>query len=143
LSDTEIRKQTLSGEAVLDALKMILADAPLAEVLTSVTRLIETQRPGLLCSIFLLDVDGIHLRYAATPSLPESYRAATDGLASGPNVGSCGTAVYRRQAVFVPDILTNPLWFNFRDIASSAGITYGKEGRSHHAVCSNPNFFVQ
>jgi len=31
--------QTLSSEAVLDALKMILIDAPLNEVLTSVTRL--------------------------------------------------------------------------------------------------------
>jgi hypothetical protein len=92
---------TLSGEAVLDALKMILIGTPLSEVLTSVTRLIETQRPGMLCSIFLLDAAGVHLRYAAAPSLPESYRAATDGLATGPNAGSCGAAVYRREAVFV------------------------------------------
>ena len=77
-----------------DGLKMILIGTPLSEVLTSVTRLIETQRPGMLCSIFLLDVAGVHLRYAAAPSLPESYRAATDGLARGPNAGSCGTAVY-------------------------------------------------
>jgi formate hydrogenlyase transcriptional activator len=113
---------TLSGEAVLDALKMILISAPLSEVLTSVTRLIETQRPGMLCSIFLLDADGVHLRYAAAPSLPESYRAATDGLAYGPNVGSCGTAVYRREAVFVPDILSDPLWVNFRKFATAAGL---------------------
>ena len=113
---------TLPGEAVLDALKLILIGAPLPEVLTSVTRLIETQRPGMLCSIFLLDADGVHLRYAAAPSLPESYQAATDGLASGPNAGSCGTAVYRREAVFVPDILSDPLWADFRAVAVPVGL---------------------
>lgn len=113
---------TLSGEVVLDALKMILIGAPLPQVLTSVARLIETQRPGILCSILLLEADGMHLRYAAAPSLPESYIAATNGLASGPNAGSCGTAVFRRKAVFVADILSDPLWVRFRDAADSAGL---------------------
>jgi len=58
--------QMISGEAVLDALKMVLLGAPLVEVLTSVTRLIEVQSPGMLCSIFLLDADGVHLRYGAS-----------------------------------------------------------------------------
>jgi hypothetical protein len=84
--------QTLSGEAVLDALKMILIGTSLTEVLTSVTRLIEAHSDGMLCSIFVLDKDGQHLRYAAAPNLPESYRAATDGLAIGPDAGSCGAA---------------------------------------------------
>jgi hypothetical protein len=84
--------QTLSSEAVLDALKMILIGAPLNEVLTSVTRLIEAHSERMLCSISLLDEDGLHLRSAAAPSLPESYRAATDRAAIGPDVGSCGAA---------------------------------------------------
>ena len=53
--------QTLSSEAVLEALKMILAGAPLNEVLTIVAGQIEAQSEGMLCSIFLLDKDGIHL----------------------------------------------------------------------------------
>jgi len=40
--------QTLSSEAVLDALKMILLAAPLNEVLTSVTRLIEAQQGNVV-----------------------------------------------------------------------------------------------
>jgi len=80
--------QTLSSEGVLDVLKMILIDAPLNEVLTSVTRLIEAHSEGMLCSIFLLDKDGRHLRYAAAPNLPEAYLAATDGMAIGPNAGN-------------------------------------------------------
>ena len=114
--------QTLSGEAVLDALKMILMGAPLKEVLTSVTRLIEAHREGMLCSVFLLDEDGLHLRYAAAPSLPESYRAATEGVCIGPNVGSCGTAAHLRQPVFVSDIASDPKWARYRDIALQSGL---------------------
>jgi GAF domain-containing protein len=114
--------QPLSGEAVLDALKMILIGAPLTEVLTSVTRLIEAHSSGMLCSIFLLEKDGLHLRYAAAPNLPASYRAATDGLTIGPNSGSCGTAVYLRRPVFASDILSDPKWVRSRDSAVRAGL---------------------
>jgi formate hydrogenlyase transcriptional activator len=112
---------TLSGEAVLDALKMILGDAPLKEVLTSVAMLIEGQSEAMLCTISLLQDDGLHLRYAAAPSVPEAYRVATDGAAIAPNAGSCGTAAYLRKPVFVTDILADPRWVNYRDAAFAAG----------------------
>jgi len=68
---------------------MILIGASLNEVLTSLTRLIEAHSEEMLCSIFLLDEDGLHLQYGAAAKLPEAYRAATDGMCIGPNVGSC------------------------------------------------------
>ncbi len=114
--------RTLSSDAVFDALQMILIDAPLHDVLTSVTLLIEAQSEGMLCSIFLVDKDGRRLRYGAAPNLPESYRAATDGMAVGPDAGSCGTAVYLREPVFVADILSDPRWVNFRDAAAGVGL---------------------
>src|SRR6202030_393747 len=114
--------QTLPSEAVLDALKMMLIGASLNEVLTSVTRLIEAHSEGMLCSIFLLDEDGLHLRYGVAASLPEAYRAATDGICIGPNVGSCGTAAYLRQPVFVSDIASDPRWVHFRDFALQNGL---------------------
>ena len=114
--------QTLPSDAVLDALKMILLGAPLNEVLTSVTRLIETHSKGMLCSIFLLDEDGLHLRYGAAENLPEAYRAATDGICIGPNVGSCGAAAYLRQPVFVADVLSDPKWVKSKDSAVAAGL---------------------
>src|SRR5260370_811171 len=92
--------QTLHSEEVLDALKMMLIGASLNEVLTSITRLIEAHSEGMLCSIFLLDEDGLHLRYGVAANLPQAYRAATDGTCIGPNVGSCGAAAYIRQPVF-------------------------------------------
>jgi formate hydrogenlyase transcriptional activator len=117
-----IRRPTLSSEAVLDALKMILLDAPLHEVLRSLALLIEAQTEGMLCSIFLLEKDGLHLRYGAAPSLPAPYREATDGIAIGPNSGSCGTAAYLREAVFAVDIFSDPRWASFRDVAATAGL---------------------
>ena len=109
--------QTLPSDAVLEALKMILLGAPLNEVLTAITRLIEAHSTGMLCSIFLLDEDGFHLRYGVAASLPEAYRAATDGICIGPNAGSCGTAAYLRELVLVSDIASDPRWVNFRDVA--------------------------
>jgi formate hydrogenlyase transcriptional activator len=114
--------ETLHSEAVLDALKMILVGASLNEVLATVCRLIEAHREGMLCSIFLLEEDGKHLRYAAAPNLPEAYRAGTDGACIGPNEASCGAAAYLRQPVLVPDIDSDPRWAKFRPFAVQSGL---------------------
>jgi formate hydrogenlyase transcriptional activator len=126
--------RTLSSEEVLDALKMILADAPLNDVLTNVALLIEAHVPGMLCSIFLLDEDGLHLRYGAAANLPRAYQVATDGVCIGPNVGSCGAAAYLRQPVFVSDILSHPNWANFRNAVLESGLraAWSTPIMSHH-----------
>jgi formate hydrogenlyase transcriptional activator len=112
----------LSSEAVLDALKMILLGTPLNEVLTGVIHLIEAHSEGMLCSIFLVGEDGLHLHHVAAPNLPERYRAATDGARIGPDSGSCGTAAYLRQSVFVSDILSDPKWADYRKVALESGL---------------------
>ena len=122
LSRSPSPAQTLPSEAVLDALKMILIGASLNEVLTSVTRLIEAHSEGMLCWIFLLDEDGLHLRYGGAANLPEAYRAATDGVCIGPNVGSCGAAAYLRQPVFVSNILSHPNWASLRSVVLQSGL---------------------
>src|SRR6266852_6123196 len=116
------RTQTLSSEAVLDALKMILTDAPLNDVLHSVALLIEAHLEGMLCTIYLLDEDGLRLRFAAGPKLPYAYRVATDGVHIRPEVGSCGAAAYLCKPVYVADVLTHPHFANFRDLLVQAGL---------------------
>jgi formate hydrogenlyase transcriptional activator len=113
---------TLPSEAVLDALKMMLIGASLNEVLTSLARLIEAHREGMLCSIFLLDEDGLHLRYGVAADLPQAYRAATDGVCIGPNVGSCGAAAYLAKPIFVSDMVSHPNWANFRSVVLQSGL---------------------
>ena len=114
--------QTLSSEGVLDALKMILTDAPLNGVLHSVALLIDAHSEGMLCTIYLLDEDGLRLRFAAGPKLPDAYRVATDGVHIGPEVGSCGAAAYLRKPVFVADVMTHPHFAGFRDLLVQAGL---------------------
>src|SRR3989454_9204821 len=114
--------QSLSSDAVFDALKMILIGAPLNDVLSSVALLIEAHSEGAVCSIFLLDEDGQHLRYAAAPKMSDEYRVATDGVSIGPHVGSCGAAAYLRQPVFVSDVLSHPHFANFKDLIVRTGM---------------------
>jgi GAF domain-containing protein len=103
-------------------LEMIAANAPLGEILKSLVLLIEAQSPEMLCSVLLLSDDGNHIRHGAAPNLPEQYVRAVDGAPIGPKHGSCGTAMYRGQPVIVKDILTDPLWEDYRDLAAGAGL---------------------
>lgn len=115
------REQILEGEN--EVLKMIIEKEPLLRVLNALTRVAERQSTaGLLASILLLDSDKTHLRHGAAPSLPAAYSQAIDGIAIGPNVGSCGTAAYRAKPVVVSDISSDPLWADFRDLATKYGL---------------------
>ena len=102
-------------------LEMIARDAPLEETLEKLVRVVEAQFAGLLCSVLLLDEDGQHARHGAAPSLPKPYNDAIDGLLIGPKAGSCGTAMYRREPVVVTDILHDPLWEEYREVAEPYG----------------------
>jgi PAS domain S-box-containing protein len=112
----------LASEDILEILRMILAGASLKEVLTSVARVVESHREGMLCSVWLLDQDRVHMRAIAAPNLPESYVAALDGFVVGPQGGSCGAAVNQRKPVFVSDVLTDPILEQVRDIIAAHGI---------------------
>jgi len=121
--DITARKQ---AEALLvcqtKVLELIATGAPLATTLSTLVQQLEAHEPGLLGSVLLLDEDGVHLRHGAAPSLPEAYNRAIDGLAIGPNVGSCGTAAFRGEAVVVEDIATDPLWKDYRELALAHGL---------------------
>jgi len=103
-------------------LEMIARDAPLEEILEKLVRVVQAQFAGLFCSVLLLDEDGQHARHGAAPSLPKDYIKAIDGLGIGPKAGSCGTAMYRREPVIVTDILQDPLWEAYRDVAEPYGL---------------------
>jgi GAF domain-containing protein len=103
-------------------MRMIAANAPLSEILSSLVLLIEAQSPEMLCSVLLLSDDGNHIRHGAAPSLPENYVRAIDGSPIGPKHGSCGTAMFRGKPVVVSDIFTDPLWEEYRGFASAIGV---------------------
>jgi formate hydrogenlyase transcriptional activator len=119
-----------SSESVLDILKLILAGSELSEVLAIIARLVESQGDGTLCTIWLPEVDGKHLHCAAAPSLP-GFAANVGPTSVGPKGASCGTAVYRKEPVYVADILHDSLWDDYRHLFQPYGI---------RAVWSRPLF---
>ncbi len=103
------------------ALEMLAAGAILEDILATIVSVIEELVPDTVASVLTVDETGTRLQHAASNSLPAAFTAAIDGAPIGPNGGSCGTAAYRRDAVFVVDIETDPLWIDYRDVARAHG----------------------
>ena len=103
-------------------LEMIAQGEPLSRTLTALLRFLESQSPNMLCSVLLLDDDGVHVRTGAAPSLPEAFNRAIDGQPIGPRAGSCGTAAHRREPVVVEDTAVDPLWEAYRPLALAHGL---------------------
>lgn len=117
----EPKSELFSTESVLNLQKLIFAGSALSEVLTSIAQLVEAQAEGMSCTIWLPDEDGKELYCAAAPSLP-GFIAHVGTMAVGSNGGSCGTAVFRREPVYVTDILTDPIWEIYRERLLPYGI---------------------
>jgi len=110
-----------STESVLSLQKLIFAGSPLSDILTHIAQLVESQAQGMLCTIWLPDEDGKELHCAAAPSL-HGFSAHVGTMAVRQNGASCGTAVYRKESVYVTDILSDPLWEDYRDRLLPYGI---------------------
>jgi PAS domain S-box-containing protein len=119
---TERKRAESFLEGEKRVLEAISSGAPLPTVLESIARAVEEQRPGMLCSILLLDKSRKTLHHGAAPSLPPAYIHAVDGVAVGPAVGSCGTAAFREKTVIVTDIASDPLWEKYRSLALPHGL---------------------
>src|SRR5215470_12613421 len=111
----------MDTQSVLSILNLIFVGSPLAKVLTIIARLVESQGDGMFCTIWLPDEDGKNLRCAAAPSLPD-FATQVGPMAVSPKGASCGTAVYRREPVYATDILTDPIWDDYRHLVLPYGI---------------------
>lgn len=121
VESTRNESDLISSESVLDILKLIFAGSPLSETLTIIARLVESQGSGMCCTIWLPDEDGKTLYCAAAPSLP-GFGTHVGPTFVGPKGASCGTAVYRREPVYVTDIMSDALWEDYRDLFVPYGI---------------------
>src|SRR5688572_12003438 len=122
---TDVTKRKRSeglGAAQRQVLELITTGSPLADVLSRLVLLIEQLSDGMLCSVLLLDEDGVTMRHGAAPSLPADYVRAIDGARVGPRAGSCGTAMHLGKRVVVTDILSDVLWEDYGDAARLSGM---------------------
>jgi PAS domain S-box-containing protein len=119
---TQRKKEETFAAGQGGVLEMIAASAPLVDILTRLVLLMEAQADEMLCSILVLSADGVHVKHGAAPSLPEAYVKAVNGAPIGPRNGSCGTAMYLKRPVVVTDVMTDPLWANYRHLAEICGL---------------------
>jgi diguanylate cyclase (GGDEF)-like protein len=103
-------------------LEMIALSAPVEQALDQVVQLVETHVPETFGAILLVDDDGLRLRQAAAPNLPEAHGAAFDGVPIGPKAASYGAAIARRATVFVADTRGDPLWRDGRRALVERGL---------------------
>ncbi len=116
------------AQAVVESQKDVLAalaeGLPLTSVLDKIIAAISLHTDDAIPSVLLLDESGQHLRHgAASPKLPDAYLKAIDGVAIGPEVGSCGTAAFLRRRIVVEDVRLDSRWAAFRGAAAGAGVT--------------------
>ncbi|MDC8783779.1 putative bifunctional diguanylate cyclase/phosphodiesterase [Roseateles koreensis] len=127
--------QNHSEHQIIDALQREILEAvalgrPMQQVMDLLCRRVEAIAPDVVCTVLEVDDQGC-LRPVAAPSIPAAYGQALDGLPIGPNVGSCGTAAWRREPVEVKDIANDPLWTPYKELALGYGLA---------ACWSNPIF---
>jgi signal transduction histidine kinase len=103
-------------------LEMVASGETIERTLESLVLEMEDQAPPAIASILLLSEDGKHVRHGAAPHLPAEYNRAIEGQPIGPTAGSCGTAAWRGKAVIVSDVLNDPLWEAYRELAQSFGL---------------------
>ena len=107
IEDITATKQLHSLQQLIMA---ALADeVPIAEIADRLCRRVEAIAPDVVCSLLHVDAAGV-IHPLGGPSLPEDYSRALDGVAIGPNVGSCGTAAFYGEPVLAMDLETDPRW---------------------------------
>jgi GAF domain-containing protein len=87
-----------------------LADEiPITEIADRLCRRVEEIAPDVVSSLLHIDAEGL-VHPLGGPSLPDDYSRALDGVAIGPDVGSCGSAAYYGKPVLAMDIDSDPRW---------------------------------
>lgn len=117
----------LNSEAIFAgqnrALHLLISGAPLAAVFEALVQTVETDLDHqAVGAILVLDPAGKHLRHGAAPSLPESYNRAIDGIAIGPDIGTCCAAAFRNEVVVTVDIENDPGWSRFKTLPLDLGL---------------------
>ncbi|WP_114938887.1 PAS domain S-box protein [Mucilaginibacter endophyticus] len=120
---TEIKMQ----EWVLELEKGVLelnatAQYTLGQTTRELLRGIERIFPDMVCSVLEVDDQQEKMHVLAAPRLSQAYCDLLEGLPVGPDIGSCGRAVYHREQVIVSDIENNPLWDNYAHMVRPYGL---------------------
>jgi len=123
VQDVTVQQQASLVQTMQErVLTRILARASLHDVLATLLEGLDPILPGARSSVLLVDRDGQRLRSFVARHLEPAFTTAVDGIPIGPNVGSCGTAAFRRAPVITEAVARDPAWAGFLELASAHGI---------------------
>lgn len=94
----------------------VLLEETLKELCEGAGRFFE----GGAVAVMAVDAAGL-MHPLAAPAFPLAYRDALEGIPVGPQVGSCGSAIYNNQMIEVDDIENDRRWSLFRQLALPLG----------------------
>ena len=122
IADISERKRAERVSAVeRQVFEQLTRNAPLAEVLASITTLIESAIAGTAGSVSLLAAHGQNFASVLAPQLPAALSAALERTTVGIRNGSCAACVYLGRQVLVADLAKDPFWEEPREPALAAG----------------------
>ena len=119
LTDIGETKQLKSLQQLI--MSALADEIPLTQIADQLCRHVEAIAPDVVSSLLHVDADGL-IHPLGGPSLPEDYSRALEGIAIGPNIGSCGSAAYLGEAVLAEDIDTDPRWQPFKTRPLEVGL---------------------
>ena len=106
-----------------EVLELMAKDAPLTRVFERLVQMVDELSPTrVTASIMVVDGEKNCLRNGAAPGLRKEFLDAIEGIAIGDNIGSCGTAAFRKEPIFVSDIGSSPLWKGYVEVAISNNV---------------------
>ena len=95
-------------------------DSVIEDTLAFYLKEIQEIHKGMICSV--LRLKGNRLYNWSAPALSENYLNSIEGVEIGDNVGSCGTAAFKKDKVVVTDIENDPLWADYKEVAAAEGL---------------------
>jgi GAF domain-containing protein len=124
----DLRRRESLEQGLRRAWQLLDEGQPLRLVLSQLTSIAEDLSTDSVCSILLLDGEGL-LRNGASPNLPADYLDAIDRLKPHPHVGTCAAAAATGDVVITPDFRADSRWAELRHLPLALG---------YHSAWSQP-----
>lgn len=119
LSDITETKQLRSLQQLI--LGALADELPITEIADQLCRRVEQLAPDVVASVLHIDAGGL-IHPLGGPTLPDEYSRALDGVAIGPDVGSCGSAAFFGKPVLSTDIDADPRWQPYKKMPLENGL---------------------
>jgi PAS domain S-box-containing protein len=105
------------------ALELAVSGARIGVVLSPVAEEARKQVSGdARVALYIVDPDGVRLRFAATAGMSQDYTSAVDGFEIRPTNPACGKVAFTGERIIVEDVTTDPLWVPYRALAQQNSI---------------------